>query len=57
MHFIETLFHISPDGGNGLTEDTISPAIAAGVAAPFIRNPLRRGVGRTALLPGVNYGK
>jgi hypothetical protein len=56
VRFIETLFHISPDGGNGMTEDAILLAIALGVAAFFIRKLLRRGVGRTAL-QGANHDR
>jgi hypothetical protein len=31
MDFVERIFHIAPDGGNGLTELAIMFAIACGV--------------------------
>ncbi len=37
MDWIERLFHISPDGGSGLTEIAILSGIAALIAAAFVR--------------------
>jgi hypothetical protein len=37
MDFIERLFHISPDGGNGMTELLLAVLLAAALAARLVR--------------------
>jgi hypothetical protein len=44
MDFIESFFHVSPDGGSGITEATCLIAMLAVVVAPVFRESIRRAV-------------
>ena len=50
MDFIERLFHVSPDGGNGTTEAMFLIAVLAITAALAFRRPIRRAI-QWRLLP------
>jgi len=44
MDFLESVFHISPDAGNGAAELSVIALFSIAVAAFFLRRPLWRAI-------------
>jgi hypothetical protein len=42
MHWIETIFHVDPDGGNGVLESVYVAAVLSALGVPLVRRILKR---------------